>query len=544
MSNPTPHRNNHSYESSLIFIYDCKAKTIECPVSSQNFTVEIKENSLYGILSENRLADPDTAVRLNDIFNEIIGSEAPKAVHTECTLTVSSGEDRSFAVSFICADPHSRVIAAFTDINNNISAMENQADTDRLTGLLSKSAFCHKAEEAALDRSRDYALIYFDILRFKAINDIFGMEKGDGLLKEIARVIGSFKEGCFGCRLEADRFIVFTDIEETMPEVFIDVLSKALAEHDLPFEITFNAGIYLTDGEELSADAMIDRAILAQSAIKGRYTVKFRYYAESMRNEMLGEQEITGMMATALAEKHFIIHYQPQYDYVTDLITGAEALVRWRHPERGVIAPGVFIPIFEKNGFITVLDFYVFEEVCAFLRRCIDRDLPVVPVSSNFSRYDIFQQDFVEQLERIRRSYNIPVEYLRIEITESSVYGGSRSVNEIIGKLHECGYIVEMDDFGSGYSSLNVLKDVDLDIIKLDMEFLSGSSSRGETILSSVVKMTEQLNIPVIAEGVETAAQADFLRSIGCSSIQGYIFSKPLNENSYLELLNSNNQYT
>ncbi|MBQ8825854.1 MAG: bifunctional diguanylate cyclase/phosphodiesterase [Oscillospiraceae bacterium] len=537
----TSSKNIHSYESSLLYNYDCKNEHLDCLINSYRFRGNMGGSSLYRIFVDNGFAHRDTAQKLEDILDMVCSSEVPKAIHTECLLTDSLGESRWFAASFSCAVPKTNVIITFTDINDGLTAAGKESDTDKLTGLCSKSIFCRRTEAAVADASKEYAVIYFDILRFKAINDIFGIEKGDALLKEIARVITDFNgESCFGCRIDSDRFVVFIDMTASMPEMFIDTLSKALADYDLPFEITFNAGIFLTDGEVLPAEAMIDRAILAQSAIKGRYTVKFRYFTESMRNEMLGEQEITGMMATALAEKHFIIYYQPQYDHLAGVLTGAEALVRWSHPERGIIAPGVFIPIFEKNGFITVLDFYVFEEVCAFLRRCIDRGFPVVPVSSNFSRYDIFQPDFVDQLERIRKKYNIPVEYLRIEITESSVLGGSQTVNEIISRLHSCGYIVEMDDFGSGYSSLNVLKDIDLDLIKLDMEFLSeDGTGKGETILSAVVKMAKKLNISVIAEGVESIEQADFLKDIGCNIIQGFYYSKPLPENNYTEHISS-----
>ncbi|MBQ8780049.1 MAG: bifunctional diguanylate cyclase/phosphodiesterase [Oscillospiraceae bacterium] len=531
--------NTRSYESSLFFIYDFQKNNFSCLLSSYRFRGNMGGDSLLNILLGNCFATLETAQRLENIFHIIYDSEMPKAMHTECLLTDSLGESRWYAVSFSCAVPKSTVMITFTDINDDITESENISPTDKLTGLLNREAFCHKAETCVSNAAGKYAVVYFDILRFKAINDIFGMERGDKLLKEIADVISNFSSACFGCRIDSDRFVVFMDMAEAMPEIFIDTLSKDLAAYDLPFEITFNAGIFLTDGEILPADAMIDRAILAQSAIKGRYTIKFRYFTESMRNEMLGEQEITGMMSTALAEKHFIIHYQPQYNHSTGRLTGAEALVRWGHPERGIIAPGVFIPIFEKNGFISVLDFYVFEEVCIFLRRCLDRKIPIVPVSSNFARYDIFQPDFAEQLERIREKYNIPVEYLRVEITESSVIGGSQTVNEVIEKLHSCGYIVEMDDFGSGYSSLNVLKDIDLDVIKLDMQFLTekDTSGRGETILSSVVKMAEQLNIPVIAEGVEKIEQADFLKDIGCDIIQGFVYSKPLSESNYLELV-------
>ena len=216
-------------------------------------------------------------------------------------------------------------------------------------------------------------------------------------------------------------------------------------------------------------------------------------------------------------------------------------MVRWKHPEKGLISPGIFIPIFEKNGFITKLDLCVFEEVCLFLRKCLDNNLNVVPISSNFSRHDIFQPDFVSRLEGIRQKYDIPSKLLRVEITESAITGSGVQANEIVRKLHNCGYVVEMDDFGSGYSSLNMLKDIELDILKLDMLFLSkeNQNNKGGTIISSVVRMAKWLDMPIIAEGVESVEQADFLRSIGCNYIQGYLYSRPLPEEMYEELLSS-----
>ena len=226
----------------------------------------------------------------------------------------------------------------------------------------------------------------------------------------------------------------------------------------------------------------------------------------------------------------------------TKKITGAEALVRWIHPEVGIIPPNAFIPIFEKNNFITDLDMYVFEKACIFLRKCMDQGIPLVPVSTNFSRFDIVQPNFIENIEEIRQRVNVPVDKIRIEITESAVVEGSEYINFIVKKLKSYGYVVEMDDFGTGYSSLNVLKDINFDILKLDMKFMSNeqSNERGRTILASVVGMTSNLKMAIIAEGVESESQADFLHEIGCDTIQGYLYSKPISEEDYINKLKEN----
>lgn len=240
----------------------------------------------------------------------------------------------------------------------------------------------------------------------------------------------------------------------------------------------------------------------------------------------------------AFADHQFQIYYQPQYNYLNRRIVGTEALVRWIHPQFGIQPPGEFIPVFEDSGLITKLDLYVMEEACRFLRECRESGVPYVPVSFNVSRHDVYACDFVERMERIRKSYGIPVTDLRVEITESAVIGSSDFLIRFVSRLQSLGYTVEMDDFGSGYSSLNVLKDIEVDIIKLDMIFLRNKiGGRGGIIISSIVRMANWLGTPVIAEGVETVEQAEFLKSIGCIYIQGYLFSKPVPEREYLRLL-------
>lgn len=249
-------------------------------------------------------------------------------------------------------------------------------------------------------------------------------------------------------------------------------------------------------------------------------------------------EEIIANMGLALIERRFVAYYQPQYDHTNGTMVGAEALVRWVHPEEGVIPPLEYISIFEETGFITKVDMRIFEEVCRFQRKCIDEGIPLVPISVNASRYDLQKPDYLERLETIRKEYDVPVRLLRIEITESSTIGGSESVAAIVNKMHELGYMVEMDDFGSGYSSLNVLKDIPVDIIKMDMRFWKGEiGGRGGVIISSVARMAKWLGNPVIVEGVETKEQADYMQSVGCRYIQGYLYSKPLPEDEFVKLL-------
>lgn len=416
---------------------------------------------------------------------------------------------------------------------------------DELSGLLERKAFCEKADQIlAADRegaaAGSYAVAYFDVLRFKAVNDLFGKDEGDRLLRFISQGIkNELRVGEVACRLSADRFACFVCRPGPALERFVNGLLHQIERYSLPIEIICNMGLYVSCEEQLPTDIMIDRAALAQASIKGSYTKKYCYYTETLRSDMISEQEIVGSMAMALANRQFKVYYQPQYNHRTKMLVGAEALSRWEHPVWGQVLPGVFIPIFEKNGFITELDLYVFNQVCVFIRHCLDENLVVPPISTNISRQDIFLPDFVERLEEIRNRNQVPVKYLRVEITESAVEGSNQFVNQFVRKLHQYGYEVEMDDFGSGYSSLSVLKDIELDTLKLDMQLLEDASenNRGGTILSSVVRMAKWLKMSVIAEGVETLEQADFLRSIGCEFIQGYLYACPMPGTDFRRLL-------
>lgn len=260
-----------------------------------------------------------------------------------------------------------------------------------------------------------------------------------------------------------------------------------------------------------------------------------------MEPRRMTEQELLDSFETALTDDHIFVCYQAKVNHTTGRMIGAEALMRWRDPVYGLQYPSDFIPVLEKNDLIDRADLHVFDCVCRFQRQCLDSKITPVPISFNVSRYDIWHNSYVDDLERIRQKYDIPVSLLHVEITETSAIGGMELVSQVLDKLHRLGYIVEMDDFGSGYSSLNVLKDLEVDAIKLDMRFLSGDvGGRGGTIISAMVQMTKWLNTPMIAEGVETVEQADYMKSIGCYYVQGYLYSKPVTGDEFLQMLQKN----
>lgn len=546
-------RDGRNCDFSTLIRFDVLSSTYEYPrVIRDMFEADFDDRQLWDIFEQDGVASAETAMRMRSTIEKISISKASEALFAQYFFRTRDGIWRWYRMGFVRAAGERHISITLTDINEEIVSnrrLRHIAEYDELTGLLSRNAF-NRAVEMTVKKdpegaaAGEYAIAFFDILRFKAINDLFGMAEGDRLLIYIADIIAEAAEqGGAASRIGSDRFAVFLRRKGDELDKFVHAYLDAIARYELSIEIVSNVGIYVLDGDELSVDAMLDRAIIAQSSIKGSYATKYTYYTEDQRNAMLGEQEIVGMMTSALADRQFLVYFQPQYNHSTGKLVGAEALVRWKHPERGMIMPGTFIPIFEKNGFISELDLFVFEEVCIFQRSCLNNDIPTVPISVNLTRYDLFRCDFIERMEDIRCRYNISAELIRIEITETAIVGSNKHAADIIDKLHSYGYIVEMDDFGSGYSSLNVLKDIQMDILKLDMKFISDqeTDNRGGIVLSSIVRMAKWLNLPVIAEGVERKHQADFLRSIGCDYMQGYLYSKPIPRDDYESLLKDSN---
>jgi EAL domain-containing protein (putative c-di-GMP-specific phosphodiesterase class I) len=285
---------------------------------------------------------------------------------------------------------------------------------------------------------------------------------------------------------------------------------------------------------------MLDRASMAERSVKGSYVRNVAYYDDSMSLRLQEEQRLLSDMEQGIQNGEFQVYYQPKCRLDTGKVVGAEALVRWNHPQRGLLMPGTFVPIFEKNGFIMKLDEYIWEQVCIFLKKCREADPDCLPhISVNLSRVDLYNPQLCDTLESLCQKYGVPNEQMEVEITESAYVDNAHLLLDLAEKFHERGFNVQMDDFGSGYSSLNMLNEIPVDVLKLDMRFLYRFSREGRStsILSSIVNMTRNLRISVIAEGVETEEQARFLAGIGCKQAQGYYYHKPLTEEDFLALL-------
>ena len=438
-----------------------------------------------------------------------------------------------------------KMIITFNDVHEEVLANEKllyQATRDELTGLYNRAGFLEKAAELIAAREPGYyVLALADIEKFKFINDQYGTEKGDEVLRGFADVISQLQEhgGGICCRVMADSFAMLyaESLLETATLVDIHRASEVL-DGSLP-RLKIYVGRCLVDDKSLSVSALLDRAAIAKETVKGRYDAYIATFDDSMRTGILHQQRIISQMNSALQSGQFEVWFQPQYDHSDASLSGAEALVRWRHPEDGLIPPGDFIPLFERNGFIYELGKYVWESTCASLRKWIDAGIAPVPVSVNISRYDVFRSDLVDVIQGLVEKYSLPASMLRLEITESAFSESAEQIIEVVKRLISLGFAVEIDDFGSGYSSLNTLKDVPAQTLKMDMRFFENSrnSRRGGNIIESVVRMAKWLGMSVIAEGVEEKEQADYLKSVGCSYIQGYYYAKPMPLSAYEALL-------
>ncbi|MDD4076318.1 MAG: EAL domain-containing protein, partial [Eubacteriales bacterium] len=377
-----------------------------------------------------------------------------------------------------------------------------------------------------------YVMACFDIDKFRVVNDRYGSEKGDAVLRFIAGVFQKGFEAAGGicCRVMADQFAVLYPKSFLESETLAHMRREAAAFDGTIPPITFSIGRYIVTDKTLPVSAMYDRAALAEASVKDCFDVSIAQYDESMREELLLEQQIINEMQGALADGQFEVWLQPQYNHASGAIIGAEALVRWRHPQKGVLLPREFLPLFERNGFVYEMDKFVWERVCSLLRGWLDSGVEPPPISVNISGYDAYRPDFFETITAIVEKYRVPVAFLRLEITESAFADFTDDIILIVSRLTDYGFTVEIDDFGGGYSSLSILKDVPASMLKLDMRLLAntGNTQRGGNILESVVRMTKWLGLPVIAEGVETREQASFLKSIGCNYVQGYLYARPM----------------
>lgn len=414
---------------------------------------------------------------------------------------------------------------------------ENDEMQSVLKGISKRKRFGRNVNNLLYTSSKNIGFIQFDICKFKIVNDLYGEKFGDEMLDFILKQLRIIcREDQFFINLRSDVFMVVTEYDK---EDELVEFVKRLDAHINCFKnvkIQMSYGIYTVEDKKMEPRQMEDRAAMARKAAKKNILTNILFYKEQFKESLYNRKFIEENMQTAITERQFMMYLQPKYSIAKNEIIGAEALVRWRHPERGMIYPDQFIPIIEENGFIRNVDYYIWEEACRFIRKCKNAGIVSCPISVNVSRIHLRDNECIRVLSDMINRNDISKELLELEITETA---DDQQISKKAFQLKEEGFTLLMDDFGSGYSSLNFLLETPFDVIKLDKKFMENMmiSSKGRLILEQVVSMADKLGLGLLAEGVETKEQIDLLQNIGCDQVQGYYYAKPMPEEEFFALL-------
>lgn len=542
----------------LIIEDDFINREILCAILSDNFNVLQAENGKIG-LEILEAKQKEISLILLDIQMPVMNgyefldavSKVPVLRSIPIIVTTSSGDAddeikclENGASDFVTKPYNPEVVLRRVGSMIRLreaSSVINRVEYDSITGLYSKDFFYINAEALLSEYPDDeYDIFCCDIIAFKLLRDRYGKVKGDELLICIAKALKEvFSNKSVYGKLSDNTFTVLTPHKTEIDyEDIAEKLRDAVKNSSLP-DATIHFGLYSCVSHVTPVAALCNSTHAAIEGINYQFGRQFAEYNEEFKNKLIRRQTILGYMELALKEKQFDVYYQPKHSLSKDKIGGAEALVRWTHPELGFISPGEFIPLFESSGFITELDFYVADRVCSDLRRWIDEGLPTVPISWNLSRVDFSHPALVETIEQIVDKYSLPHDLIHLEVTESAYTDNIKLFLETVQKLHKSGFCLELDDFGAGYSSLTVLSELDIDILKLDMYFARNMESEKQfLILKHIFSIAKSLNMKVVAEGVETKEQSDAYKEMGCTYIQGYYYSKPLPKAQFEEYLN------
>ena len=439
--------------------------------------------------------------------------------------------------------PEPRVIQA--RVQRTIELSEDRdtikvTERDQLTGLYNRDYFYHYAEQYDLHhKDTQMDAIIIDVNHFHMINERHGKSYGDEVLKSIGALVRAMvmDEGGIVARREADTFMIYCPHRSDYSGI-LEAANRGLAEDEHAGSLVrLRMGVYANADKSIDVERRFDRAKMAADTVRSNFTRNISIYDDSMHSGELLHAQLLDDFTAALEQHQFVVYYQPKFNILGDepVLCSAEALVRWHHPELGRISPGEFIPLFEENGLIRDLDNYVWRAVAEQLRDWKDRLGSYVPVSVNVSRVDMFDFDVVSTFTSLLDEFSLSANDICLEITESAYTEDSEQIIETVSRLRDCGFRIEMDDFGTGYSSLNMLTSLPIDALKLDMQFIrSAFSARKDTrMLEVILDISDSLNVPTIAEGVETAEQMFTLKTMGCDIVQGYYFSRPLPAEEY-----------
>lgn len=438
-------------------------------------------------------------------------------------------------------DKRGNYLGTFFGISDNTVVERERRESlfrqthDLLTGMLNRETFIDQVnQKIEQDPDEEYVMILSDIADFKIINDIYGRDIADQILLGIADCIYRLiHAGSIYCRWGADQFAAFAKKDDISPRLLEEEIRENMKNgsetSDIKFPVVVHAGYYAVTEKGLSVPAMVDRCIMAIAEVHDDYQKIVGIYDEQLRQKRLWEQHVNTELEEALKTRQIFPYLQPQYDS-SNVLTGAEVLVRWQHPREGFLAPYRFIPILEKNGMIVKVDTYIWEEACRILSSWKGTEKEHLHLSVNISPKDFYFIDIYETFTKLVEKYGLNPGKLHLEVTESVVMNDAVENIRTINRLREYGFVVEMDDFGSGYSSLNLLRDMPVDVLKIDMAFLGKTKQpkKAELILNNIIELAHQLNMISIAEGVELEEQLRMLKEMGCSIFQGYYFARPM----------------
>ena len=425
--------------------------------------------------------------------------------------------------------------------NNLITFLER----DELTGLLSLYAFYQKAQKLlSQNPTTDYDVIILNLEQFKLVNETFSRETGDKLLKSLALYLNGLDNSEQGLlsRASADVFYLLMPADLHFPERLKEQISSFMDIYPLPLHLHAKLGVYSTAFERIPIENMCDRALFAIDSISHVIGTELAVYNQKLHDQLILESLILDHVHEAVENREFLLYLQPKVEIRTGTIIGAEALIRWQHPTLGWITPDRFVPLLEKNGYIYEVDQYIWKESCKVIAGLRSDGHKAVPISVNASRSDLYQEDLLDILQKMISDYQLSTSDLRIEIIERNYVRDSSNIYQILSALRTAGFLVEMDDFGTGESSLSMIADMPIDCLKLDRSFLTSSfhDKRHTEIIRLIINLAEVLDINVIAEGVETQEQADLLDQLGCRYAQGYFYAKPVPAQDFIDLITKN----
>lgn len=477
------------------------------------------------LMSYNALSDYDWTL-LTIVPSNFISSQTN--LHLLTTLTIAFFTILTFVI----------IIAAMLfNWKKYRTSIEHVAYVDPVTGDMNIYRFFQKAKLMIKSMPpSSYYMVSLNLKAFKLINDQFGREEGDRALRYIFDVIKrNLEEGELAVRAKADNF--FLCMKAGHPKIVQERLDKIVGEikktdsSSIASHVTVLQGACLITDPDDDINDIADRAEIARKNQTADKEGVCFFYNETLIEKLQMEHELAVLMEPSLENGDFKVYLQPKVRLSDRKTAGAEALVRWEHPKRGMIFPSDFIPVFEKNGAICKLDLFVFEQVCKLLKGKIERGGPVLPISVNLSRQHFRNPNFLLRFEQIKNEYQIPGGLIELELTESIVFDGGEfsMVKDMVRRMHEIGFLCSLDDFGFGYSSLGLLSELEVDAIKLDRIFFDNKAGqRAEWVVEAIISLAKKLNIKTVAEGIESISQLDFLESVHCDLVQGYVFSKPL----------------